>query len=159
MNTKRGPNDASGKLAQTPLAAAIGWALFHSLWEGAAIALLLAATPRDDTHGTRRYVAASLAMCALLVSFRVTLFQLVPWHPSTGAATNAIAVNWNDGVALGDIPGSAAAAHRRFSSLAGPLLDRRRGPALFPASGQLGHDAAHAKDRRRAARQISGRNA
>ena len=65
---------------ETPLAAAIGWTLFHSLWEGALIAVLLAATLAFTRSTRGRYMAACLAMCAIVVCFAVTLLRLVPRH-------------------------------------------------------------------------------
>jgi bla regulator protein blaR1 len=53
-------------------AAALGWTLAHSLWEGALVALALAAV-LGVLHGSRaRYAAASVAMLALLTGFCVT---------------------------------------------------------------------------------------
>src|ERR1700734_3281670 len=52
---------------QTPLAAAIGWALFHSLWQGATVAVVLAVTLAMTRSARARYTAACLAMCAILV--------------------------------------------------------------------------------------------
>jgi GWxTD domain-containing protein len=53
-------------------AAALGWTLAHSLWEGALVALALAAA-LGVLHGSRaRYAAACVAMLALLTGFCVT---------------------------------------------------------------------------------------
>ena len=47
---------------QTPLAMAAGWALFHSLWEGAIIAVVLAAALAFTRSVRARYTAACLAI-------------------------------------------------------------------------------------------------
>ena len=96
---------------QTPLAGALGWALFHSLWEGAIIAVALAATLAMTRSARARYLAACLAMCAILLCFGVTLLRLAPGHPMPGAVRNSIALSWNDRVTLADVPASANAPH------------------------------------------------
>src|ERR1017187_3444762 len=57
---------------QPPAAAALGWTLAHSLWQGALVALVLAAAfpVLRTSHG--RYTAACLAMLAVLASFCYT---------------------------------------------------------------------------------------
>ena len=89
---------------QTPLPTAVGWALFHSLWEGAIIAIVLAALLAMTRSARARYIAACLAMCALLVCFAITLIRLVPRQPTPSGARNPIVLNWNDNVVLADIP-------------------------------------------------------
>jgi len=53
---------------QTPLAQAIGWTLVHSLWEGALVALVLAAALWAFRSSRARYAAACLAMLAMLAA-------------------------------------------------------------------------------------------
>jgi beta-lactamase regulating signal transducer with metallopeptidase domain len=89
---------------QSPAAIAAGWALFHSLWEGTIIAVVLAATLTITRSARARYVAACLAMCAIVVCFGITLLQLVPRHPTSGVARNPIALGWNDRLVLADLP-------------------------------------------------------
>jgi GWxTD domain-containing protein len=89
---------------QTPLAAAIGWALVHSLWEGAIIAAALVVTLAMTRSARARYTAACLAMCAILVCFGATLFHLAPLRQAPGAARNSIALSWNNRVDLADVP-------------------------------------------------------
>jgi GWxTD domain-containing protein len=60
----------------TPAATALGWTLAHSLWEGALVALLLAAALGVLRSSRARYAAACLAMLALFGGFCVT-FQHV----------------------------------------------------------------------------------
>jgi GWxTD domain-containing protein len=89
---------------QTPLAMAAGWALFHSLWEGAVIAVVLAATLAITRSTRARYIAACLALCTIVVCFGITLLQLVPRHPTPGVAKNPIVFEWNNRVVLADLP-------------------------------------------------------
>jgi GWxTD domain-containing protein len=55
-----------------PAAAALGWTLAHSLWEGALVALALAAALGVVHRSRARYAAACVAMLALLAGFCVT---------------------------------------------------------------------------------------
>ncbi len=76
-------------LVRTPLAQALGWALFHFLWEGALAGLLLAAIlglfrPRA---ARLRYTVACAALFAMPLAFGLTL----AWSLAAGhAATTAI---------------------------------------------------------------------
>ena len=63
---------------QTPLAQAIGWTLVHSLWEGALVALVLAAALWAVRSSRARYAAACLAMLAMLAGFGFTFARLMP---------------------------------------------------------------------------------
>lgn len=64
--------------AGTPVAAAIGRTLLHSLWEGAAVALVLAIVLAAVRRPLMRYGAACTAMLALLAAIGVTLAVLWP---------------------------------------------------------------------------------
>jgi GWxTD domain-containing protein len=59
-------------------AGTIGWALLHSLWEGAIIASLLAAVLIATRSPRARYIVACAAMFAMFGSFGVTLVRLMP---------------------------------------------------------------------------------
>jgi GWxTD domain-containing protein len=63
---------------QTPLAKAFAWTLLHSLWEGAAAALLVAAALYALHSPRARYAAACVALLAVLVGFTTTLACLWP---------------------------------------------------------------------------------
>jgi hypothetical protein len=67
-------------LVQAPLAQALGYALLHFVWEGAMVALLLAATLPSLRPGAARmrYAAASAALAVLLVLFAVTIWRCFP---------------------------------------------------------------------------------
>ncbi len=68
----------------TPLAKALGWTLFHFLWEGAAIAAVLAVM----LYGIRpaaarvRYGLACAALGAMALAFAVTLAVSMPSQPA-----------------------------------------------------------------------------
>lgn len=65
-------------LIANPAAAAIGWSLLHSLWEGAMVAAVLGAVLLILRTARARYLAACVALFALLAIFTVTLVRLVP---------------------------------------------------------------------------------
>jgi GWxTD domain-containing protein len=75
-------------LVQTPLATALGWTLFHSLWEGAAVALVLFVWLLLVQSARSRYIASCLAMLAIVTGFAVTLILLLP--EKVGIATTVI---------------------------------------------------------------------
>ena len=87
---------------QTPLAGAIGWTLFHSLWQGAIVAVVLAAVLANTRSARARYAAACLAMCVILACFGVTLLRLIPRHAVAGPARNPIALPSNNGTVPAD---------------------------------------------------------
>jgi len=66
----------------TPVAQAVGWALVHFLWEGAALAAVLAAALflLRPASARARYAAACLALFAMPVVFAITLLVLLPSH-------------------------------------------------------------------------------
>lgn len=57
----------------TGLQGALGWALVHSLWQGAAVALLLAVALALCQTARARYLLASGGMAAMVLAFAVTL--------------------------------------------------------------------------------------
>ena len=57
----------------TPWAAALGWTLVHSLWEGALVALVLAGALALLGSSRARYLAGCVAMLAMLSGFCVTM--------------------------------------------------------------------------------------
>jgi len=66
----------------TPVAQAVGWALIHFLWEGAALAAVLAAAlfVLRPPSARVRYAAACLTLFAMPVAFAITLLVLLPGH-------------------------------------------------------------------------------
>jgi GWxTD domain-containing protein len=95
---------------QTPLAKALAWTLLHSLWEGAAVALLLAAALCALRSPRARYVAACAALLALLAAFTITLARLWP----AGAAPAAQHMAPLPGLPQIDMAASDAASPHAF---------------------------------------------
>src|ERR1700722_2169510 len=60
------------------LGASLGWTLFHSLWEGAVVAMLLAVALRVLRSSRARYGMACLAMLAILAGFSCTFVEMIP---------------------------------------------------------------------------------
>ncbi len=65
--------DTLKHLVGTPLAKAIGWTLFHSLWQGAIVAIALLAALWVLRSSRARYAAACFAMLAIVAGFIGTL--------------------------------------------------------------------------------------
>ncbi len=76
-------------LVHTPLAQALGWTLFHSLWEGAAVAAVLTVVLAVTRSPRIRYTAACLAMLSIFAAFVVTLSRAMP----EGFATPATVIH------------------------------------------------------------------
>jgi GWxTD domain-containing protein len=62
----------------TPFSEALGWTVFHSLWEGIVIAAAFAALLASVRSPRIRYVAGCVALLALLTAFAATLIQFFP---------------------------------------------------------------------------------
>lgn len=63
-------------VSSSPLAAALGWSILHSLWQGALAAALLALS---FNHSARwRYAAACIALLAMLAAFAATCAMSLP---------------------------------------------------------------------------------
>jgi len=73
----------------TPLANAVGWALFHSLWQGAFIAAALAVLLRFIRSSNVRYWTACLALAAIVSAFAATLIYFLPASGRSLAVTQA----------------------------------------------------------------------
>jgi hypothetical protein len=72
---------------QTPLAQALGWTLFHSLWEGVLAAAALAAA-LCVIHSSRvRYIAGCVALLAVLAGFGLTFARVAAQLQSRHATT------------------------------------------------------------------------
>jgi GWxTD domain-containing protein len=65
-------------LVRTPLAKALGWTLFHSLWEGTAVALALLIIFFVIRPARARYVSACIALAVIGLGFVFTLFLVFP---------------------------------------------------------------------------------
>jgi GWxTD domain-containing protein len=135
---------------------AIGWALFHFLWEGAAIALILAIVLVICRSAQARYAAACAALLAMLAAFGVTLAVKVPnadWKsaptvhipagvlppPPVQTATpaidpaNAMPYRWAVPIWL---VGVALFSLHRLAGFAGTYRLRRTGTRVAPAAWQ-----------------------
>jgi GWxTD domain-containing protein len=62
----------------TPVAQAVGWALIHFLWEGAALAAALFLLRPSPARA--RYAAACLTLFSMPAAFAITLLVLLPSH-------------------------------------------------------------------------------
>src|SRR5689334_19420160 len=71
----------------TPAAGALGWTIFHSLWEGAAIAAALWAALRCLKSSRGKYAAACLALAAMLAVWGGTFARVLPQQPRPGAVS------------------------------------------------------------------------
>ncbi len=96
---------------ETPLAQAAGWALIHSLWEGAAVAAVLAVALSVIRSARARYTASCLALCAILVCFLGTFFASIPRAQIHSAAAHPIVLTW-------PVPASASGMPRAAMRLA-----------------------------------------
>lgn len=72
-------------LVHTPFAGALGWTIFHSLWEGAVAALALAPALAVIRSSRARYGAACIALFAIVAAFAVTLWRAMPAGPGEHA--------------------------------------------------------------------------
>jgi len=74
------------------VANALAWALLHALWEGAAIALILAVSLWALRSAHLRYLAACVAMAATLAAFVITFIHLIPPGYAVGPSPSLHAV-------------------------------------------------------------------
>jgi GWxTD domain-containing protein len=75
-------------VVRTPVSEALGWTLFHSLWEGVLIAAAFGALLVAVRSPRIRYAAGCIALLAIIASFVVTLIHFLPENGS-GARTLA----------------------------------------------------------------------
>jgi len=66
------------EMVQTPWAAALGWTLIHSVWEGALAALAMVAALRLTRSPRLRYATGGLALLALLAALAFTFERSLP---------------------------------------------------------------------------------
>jgi GWxTD domain-containing protein len=124
-----------------PLAAAIGRTLLHSLWEGAAVALMLAIVLAAVRRPLVRYAAACAAMLAMVAAIGVTLIVLWP-EPAVRYALPHLTLTGS--AAGGGLPSPLSAAKPAdvlgwLAPLwaAGVVLFYLRGAAGWIAAGRL----------------------
>ena len=87
-----------GLLVRGRFAYAVGWAVFHSLWEGAIVAAVLAAVLGLVSSARARYNAACLALCAILLCFAVSVFASLPHAQAGHLDRNPPLSLWGDGL-------------------------------------------------------------
>lgn len=125
-------------------AKALGATLLHSLWEGAAVAFVLALVLMLTRSPRIRYAAACVAMVAMFVGFGVTFYRLMPHD--TGLATPHV-LPQPVRPAPDDLPGPSLRSTWDASDLlpwlapvwmAGVLLFQFRCLASWLAAGRLG---------------------
>ncbi len=141
---------------QTPLVSALGWTLFHFVWEGTSIALLLAGILQlwRPASARVRHGLACLAMAAMPAAFGLTFVRSAPPPPiaTTAPASNvpAIAPGQTSSGWIGPLPPSlysrlpwavpfwmAGVAFFQLYSFAGWIVARRlRRTGVFPAPSQ-----------------------
>lgn len=100
------------RLVQTPVAKALGWTLFHSLWEGALAALVLLAILLAVRSPRVRYACACVAMLGVLAGFVVTFSRLVPRQMAAGASLPGV-IPWpllDQGQSSGNLPAPSGLA-------------------------------------------------
>jgi hypothetical protein len=85
-------------LVRGRFAYAVGWAVFHSLWEGAIVAAVLAAVLGLVSSARARYNAACFALCAILLCFAVSVFASVPLAQAVHLDRNPPLSLWGDGL-------------------------------------------------------------
>jgi bla regulator protein blaR1 len=81
-------------IVESPMAAPLGWALLHSLWEGAIIAAVLATALAVLPSPRARYVAGCAAMLALAAGFALTLLRMMPAVAQGLGPANATSFFW-----------------------------------------------------------------
>ncbi|HEV2488693.1 MAG TPA: M56 family metallopeptidase, partial [Candidatus Acidoferrales bacterium] len=103
---------------------ALGWALMHFLWEGAALAALYAAASAFCRTASARYILGVAVLAAMLVAPAITFTQLLP---RAATADSFFAADFSSNVALVANQAAAASSARNLPSL----------PATIPQSGAL----------------------
>ncbi len=129
-------------LVHTPVGEALGWALFHSLWQGAAAALSLVAVLALTRSARVRYAAACAALTAALGAFALTFAWFLPAGGAGGTALSppaAVSFPGLDGVAAAGGAAGAADALPWFVALwlAGFVLFQARGVRQWIAARRL----------------------
>ena len=128
------------QFVHTPLALALGWALLHSLWQGALAALALLAVLAAVRSPRARYASACLAMAGLLAGFAFTFaLQVSRERGFVAATTRAIPRASPPAVPAAPQP---AAPSRIEDALPGLALLWIAGVAVFSLRSPAGWAAA-----------------
>ena len=90
-------------IIENPVFTRLGWVLLHSIWQVAAMALLLAVVLSVcRKHGARASYSACCAALLLTIVLPAITFFLVPGHSDTGASPTETEVNLRLNATLGD---------------------------------------------------------
>lgn len=103
---------------------ALGWALMHFLWEGAALAALYAAASAFCRTASARYILGVAVLAAMLVAPAITFTQL---FPRAATADSFFAADFSSNVAPGANQAAAVSPARSLPNLS----------ATIPQSGAL----------------------
>src|ERR1019366_4681619 len=131
----------------TPGAAALGWTLAHSLWEGALAALLLAAALGVLRSSRARYAVGCLAMLAMLTGFCLTFQHVLAEQRIQGGFGQGLAIRpAPPGLGHGSIVAKVPARFRAVDYLpwlapfwiAGVMFFQLRGVASWLFARRLG---------------------
>jgi hypothetical protein len=145
---------------QTSIVRALGWTLFHSLWEGAIVALALAAALYVIHSPRARHAAACLALAGMLAGFGLTLGRLMLQQPIGDSAAATIGgleatFEWaRRTMANGEEPNGAARGG--FAAMACAILDGGRAHLPLVQSGNAGWLRGVCAGQECVARPISG---
>ncbi|HEX8745657.1 MAG TPA: M56 family metallopeptidase [Pyrinomonadaceae bacterium] len=98
-----------------PLVQAIGWALMHSLWQGAIVAILLlfALELMRGFSSHARYAAATIGLTLMLAAPVATLYGLYSSMPGAGSYAGQRAAQFDGGLSVdakGNLPKGSASA-------------------------------------------------
>ena len=75
-------------ILSSALSQALGWSLFHFLWQGALIAAVAAIALKFAVRAQTRYAIACCALIVMLAVFAVTLRLSIPQAPTVIARLN-----------------------------------------------------------------------
>src|SRR5262245_39829567 len=128
---------------QTPAAAALGKTLLHSLWEGTAIAVVLALVLCCVRSSRTRYAAACLAMIGLLGTCAFTLLRVMP--PSLPVANivariPAVPTSTQNANSSGGIASQDSAVYLPWLApfwIAGVLIFQARAMSAWISAGRM----------------------
>jgi len=99
-------------LVRTPFAQAAGWTLFHSLWQGAMAAAVLALLLAFLRSPRIRYAAGCVVLGTLFVGFVATFIDALPSAGTPAQGLASLAPGWSDLVFVIGLP---AAPVRRIT--------------------------------------------
>ena len=106
---------------QSPFAKAAGWAIFHSLWQGAAIAVAFGAILALVRPARARYAAGCLALGALAIAFAVTFFLFLPGQAVHSGGSNFALISPDRGTGSFSFPQPAGLGMARWLPWAAPF--------------------------------------